>query len=143
MATSRTYVCTQCKSRRPAGGMFDALQAVVRRRAPSCPECDRDTELHFRFAFGLGATHADCTILDAFLPSRPEAWRDGHNRITFYPFLVIVRRHGRKTAVWLPYWHLVEGKRRTIKKYGQWAPFMDAHLFRDLLRQARRRGYFR
>jgi hypothetical protein len=30
---------------------------------------------------------------------------------------------------------------RGLEKYGQWAPFMDAHLFDDMLAQARAAGF--
>ena len=62
------------------------------------------------------------------------------NTITFYPFLVVVERHGRGNAIWLPYWHVVEDGIRRKKKFGQWAPFMDEKLFVDLIVQARENG---
>jgi hypothetical protein len=61
--------------------------------------------------------------------------------VTFYPFLVVTERKGRDQAVWLPYWHVVGDGEENRKKYGQWAPFMDMKLFRDLLAQPRDEGY--
>jgi hypothetical protein len=62
--------------------------------------------------------------------------------VTFYPFLVVLQRHGREHAAWLPYWHTIEKHgRKPTQKYGQWAPFMDFGLFADLLTQARAKGY--
>lgn len=76
-----------------------------------------------------------------FLPTSPECWTDSKKRkVTFLPFLVILARHGRQDAVWLPYWHVVEDSKRVFQKYGQWAPFMDAHRFEDLISQARSAG---
>jgi len=49
----------------------------------------------------------------------------------------VVLRRGRTRAYWLPYWHVEAGK----EKYGQWAPFMNERSFKDLLLQARQKGY--
>jgi hypothetical protein len=62
-------------------------------------------------------------------------------RVTFWPFLVFTQRDGRERAVWLPYWHTIEDGGTRISRYGQWAPFMDGHLFTNLLDQARAAGY--
>jgi hypothetical protein len=73
-----------------------------------------------------------------------ERWTDRRNGsgVCFYPFLVVLKRHGREHAAWLPYWHIVTYKNgRVKKKFGQWAPFMDEHLLYDLLKQARDHGF--
>ena len=142
MATERYVECRKCGPVPVKASLFDTLLEHSRNGSVACPPCSTQTALRLRFAFGLGAGHPDCTVLKCFVPRRPEKWKDlGGHAVTFYPFLVILKRHPRKRAVWLPYWHIVGGKRRRITKYGQWAPFMDEHLFADLLRQARENGY--
>lgn len=122
---------------------MDALLSLERNRFLRCSKCDAPATLRLKFDFGLNAPDSECTVLDCFVPRRPESWKaTDEANVTFYPFLVIVQRHGRNLAVWLPYWHVVErGGRVTQKKYGQWAPFMDFHLFKDLLDQAQAKGY--
>jgi hypothetical protein len=93
------------------------------------------------FEFGLGAPDKRAAVVGSFLPKVPEAWRDRNGAsVTFYPFLVVVERYGRERATWLPYWHVIEHEGRRQTKYGQWAPFMDRHLFEDLVAQAVRAG---
>ena len=142
MATIRQYICKKCPPRH-AGSLFDALLIKASGKPVKCRRCGTPYEsLRLKFDFGLGGTNSECTVLDCFTPGRIERWPDGkRGEVSFYPFLVIVKRHGRENAVWLPYWHLVKRGKKVIKKYGQWAPFMDNHLFQDLLQQARRRGY--
>lgn len=142
MATTRRWRCAKCNSAEPVGRLFDALLAISESRPPKCDSCHTPHELRMEFELGLDASHPRCVVLDAFVPTHLGTWPDGAgNKVTFYPFLVVVRRLGRGMAVWLPYWHLVEGSHR-IMKYGQWAPFMDLHLFEALLLQARDKGYF-
>jgi hypothetical protein len=110
--------------------------------ARRCDNCAAETSFHLRFDFGLGAADNQSTIAGVFHPREPETWvdRDG-SKVTFYPFLVVLNRKNRERAIWLPYWHVVERKSaRPLEKYGQWAPFMDAHLFDDMLAQARAAG---
>jgi hypothetical protein len=138
MATGRYYGC-KCGQRRCVSPLFDALRSF--QETQTCKACGRAKELHLVFPFGLGLGKTRCRILDVFLPRRLETWRDRRDgkKVTFFPFLVILKREHRKQACWLPYWHLKKGR----KKYGQWAPFMDEPLFRDLLAQAHRAGYLR
>jgi hypothetical protein len=113
-------------------------------KARVCGSCGEKTTLQLKFAFGLDATDAEAEVRAVFRPRRLESWRNKkREKVTFVPFLVILRRGNRKDAAWLPYWHLVEKGKRRATKYGQWAPFMDAHLFEDLLSQARKAGYLR
>jgi hypothetical protein len=94
-------------------------------------------ELRLSFDLGLNAPNPPCVLRDCFVPRELESWKEKDGSpVTFYPFLVILNR-GRRLAAWLPYWHVVERKKREIKKYGQWAPLMDFKLFSDLLAQAR------
>lgn len=140
MATIRQYLCRKCPPRH-AGKLFDALLAMAQGEAGRCATCGGPRRLRLKFDFGLGARHSDCTVTHVFTPRRTQTWKDAKGRkVQFYPFLVLLDRHGRKRAVWMPYWHLVHGRDRVIKKYGQWAPFMDERLYLDLLAQARAGG---
>jgi hypothetical protein len=99
--------------------------------------------LHFEFPFRLGATDNRSVVPGVYLPEKLQVWEDvDGSTITFFPFLVILKRENRESAFWMPYWHKVEkpdGK--IINKYGQWAPYMDGHLFESLIDQARRDGH--
>ena len=55
--------------------------------------------------------------------------------------VVLQRTDDEGQCFWLPYWHIVEQAGRIKRKYGQWAPFMDADLFESLAAQAREKGY--
>jgi len=137
MATKRYFECSK-KHRASAAQLFDSLRAIAKGKVGRCVLCGGGFSLKLDFPFGLGATKSKCTVLHAFNPRRTQTWRDAKGRrVKFYPFLVIVARHGKERAIWMPYWHLVYTKRGVIKKYGQWAPFMDEHLFRSLLAQAK------
>jgi hypothetical protein len=122
--------------------LFDVLLVRAGEQPLLCSKCGALATLRLKFSFGLSAADSECTVRDCFVPRKLESWeqRDGGN-VTFYPFLVIVHRHGRELATWLPYWHVVERGRRRVTKYGQWAPIMDCHLFADLLSQAQAKGY--
>jgi hypothetical protein len=123
--------------------LLDLLLAQAQGDPHRCPRCGAEAKLRLKFEFGLGARDSECTVLASFIPQKLESWSqpDG-TAITFYPFLVILQRHGRKLAAWLPYWHVIDGDGKRTRKYGQWAPFMDFELFADLLNQARQSGYF-
>ncbi len=104
--------------------------------------CGAETALHLSFDFALDVPHKKTEVLASFHPRPLEHWCDSGGRtVTFYPFLIVTKREGRDQAVWLPYWHVVEGGEKVNRKYGQWAPFMDMKLFEDLLSQARNAGY--
>ncbi len=142
MATIRQYICKNCPPKN-AGILFEALEKKAKREIVKCQKCDIPYDsLKLKFDFALGATNSECTVLDCFLPKRIQSWKDEKNKkVEFYPFWVILKRHGKENATWLPYWHIIkEGEIKTIK-YGQWAPFMDSHLFNCLLQQAKKRGY--
>jgi len=122
--------------------MFDNLLSRANGDPQLCPHCNAVMDLQLSFDLGLNAPNPPCVLRDCFVPRKLESWseKDG-SPVTFYPFLVILRRYERGLAAWLPYWHIVERKNRKIKKYGQWAPFMDFKLFSDLLAQAAIKGY--
>jgi hypothetical protein len=92
-------------------------------------------------------------VLDAFLPvPLPNSWSTKDGKATFFPFLVVtylIRRLDRnddertedeRLEFWLPYWHTVDGERKTTR-YGQWAPTMAKREFASLLAQARVKGH--
>lgn len=136
MATQRYYSCGCGKQR--FWPLFDALREFQSEGPYICDSCGERKELHLVFPFGLGAAASHCTVEAVFLPRRLERWMHRKQKVTFFPFLVILNKVGG-TACWLPYWH-IEGKK---KKYGQWAPYMGTTPFRDLLTQARKAGYLR
>jgi hypothetical protein len=140
MATDRYYVCPRCGGKTWAGSLLDSLLAVAKGDRPSCHDCHGTCALHLSFALGLGATGGDCSVIDAFLPDEPISWPDKEGRrVTFYPFLVITNgKDGR--GAWLPYWHVVQHNGADVKKYGQWAPFMDLSTFRGTHRKSARQG---
>jgi len=139
MATERYYGC-KCGQTQCGSSLFDVLRSFQARETQTCRSCRQEKALNLVFPFSLGVGRTECKVLAVFLPRKLETWLDkDRKKVTFFPFLVIVKREGRKEACWLPYWHLKRGKR----KYGQWAPFMDKPLFEDLLSQAHRAGYLR
>ena len=142
MATKRFLRCNQCGLLTAPGTLFQVLLARAHAQPHDCPNCGSAAELQLTFAFGLNASHSECTVRECFVPRRLESWagKDG-SQVTFYPFLVILDRHERERAAWLPYWHLIVRGRNSVQKYGQWAPFMDFRLFADLLNQAEAKGY--
>jgi len=141
MATIRQYICKNCPPKN-AGRLFDALKKKAKGKILECQKCGMPYDsLRLKFDFALGATNSECTVLDCFLPKDIAKWKDGKKTVEFYPFLVIVKRHGKENATWLPYWHIIKDKEKKTIKYGQWAPFMDSHLFNSLLEQAKKKGY--
>jgi len=143
MATDRFHICPKCRDKSWAGSLFDSLLAVAVGKMPMCTKCATSVSLHLSFAWGLDAGTFECVVLDAFLPDEPVKWSDKRRReVTFYPFLVITERKGERVA-WLPYWHVVRGKGKEQKKYGQWAPSMDLSTFEELVAKARSKGYLK
>ena len=142
MATLRFLVCKQCGSYPARGPVFRLLHDKARGMTRNCPICNGPTDLKLKFDFGLNAPYSECTVKECFIPRKLQSWPEKEgSRVTFYPFLVLVHRHGKKLAVWLPYWHVVKRPKQPQYKYGQWAPFMDTYLFSDLLQQAHTKGY--
>jgi len=143
--TQRLVVCERCGPSPATGStLFEDLLAKALGETRQCTECHaHHVELRLKFSFGLNASDPECTVRDCFMPRHPERWRDADGKeVTFHPFLVVLQRHGREQAAWLPYWHTVERPgRKRAQKYGQWAPLMDFSLFEDLLSQARAKGY--
>lgn len=140
MATGKYYFCETCQRRSATPRLLDTLRDFSEANsAPPCHACGQEQELHVVLPFGLSAGMADCKVLSAFLPRELLSWEHEEEKVTFFPFLVVLQRAGDDSySAWLPYWHL-HGNRR---KYGQYAPFMDDPQFIDLVRQAQQRGYW-
>lgn len=142
MATVRFYNCKICGRSPIRMSLFDTLHQHARQGPPVCSRCAKPSTLQLKFAFGLDAADSDTTVRDCFVPQKLETWKntDGHS-VTFYPLLVVVHRHARRLAFGLSYWHVIDDGVKRTRKYGQWAPFMDEHLFRDLITQAQEKGH--
>jgi hypothetical protein len=93
--------------------------------------------------FGLDAGKTERRVLGAFLPEEPPEWDTNKgSHVIYLPFLVVLQAEGHEPSFWLPYWHLVMEKNGTeVRKYGQWAPYMDGYLFKSLVSQAQARGF--
>lgn len=145
MATDKTLDCRRCGSipTPTSPTLLDLLLSQANGKGLRCIRCGNEATLSLGFAFALNTSDARCTVLDSFSPKKLESWNDTDgSKVTFYPFLVVVRRYNRGLATWMPYWHVIERGQRTNQKYGQFSPFMDFPLFSDLLSQARAKGYF-
>ena len=123
MATERFLLCKRCKTRRRATSLFDALWEFSQTGPPACSQCDSPLTLHLRFPFGLDAPDREFTMLKCIAPRKLERWRDQRgNRVTFHPFLVILKRRGRKQAVWFPYCILeCLGDKEWTHSHSSWA----------------------
>lgn len=143
MATTRTAQCASCGRKITSSTrLFDLLLKLSKGACPACDDCGGPVEVELGFPFGLNVGFTRCPIVDCFSPTTPQGWKDeDQHPVEFFPFLVILKRNGGEPAVWLPYWHVVHKPGGRATKYGQWAPFMDAHLMQDLLAQARAKGH--
>ena len=138
---SDTYYSCKCPQRTYPSNLFDALLDLSKGLS-NCAACGGTKQLHKIFDFGLGAESAEGKVLDAFLPLDLVSWEDKGKWVTFYPFLVVMERTDEKgQAFWLPYWHIEEGAGTKLRKYGQFAPFLEEPLFKSLVAQAREKGY--
>ena len=139
MATERYYSC-KCEELTYPANLFDALLDFSK-AAPSCKKCGRK-ELHVVFHFGLEGGNPDCKVLAVYIPRRLGSWRrKDHAKVTFVPFLVILKNDDGAKTCWLPYWHVVERKGKRERKYGQWAPYVNQTEFVSLLEKARKAGH--
>jgi hypothetical protein len=140
MATERYFVC-KCQQPSAAVRLFDALRDIATGHDRTCPKCETLRELHLVFNFGLEGGSPECRVLAVFAPTGPGAtWPTAKGEtVTFFPLLVVLESD--EQHIWLPYWHTVEKSGELRLKYGQWAPFMSAGTFRNLLDQAHQRGY--
>ena len=91
--------------------------------------------------FALGVSGKDMKVTDVFVPTCIESWNDGNAKVEFYPMLVCCEMVGVGSAYWMPYWHLVNINGKIKRKYGQWAPFMNASHMYSLIIQANAKGY--
>jgi hypothetical protein len=141
VTTHHTFRCPACEEETRKSKLFGAVKAVADHSEPACRRCGASTTLHLSFDFALGVQDKNAEVLASFYPHQPEEWPCDGRTVTFYPFLVVTEQEGRDQAVWLPYWHVVQTGEKENLKYGQWAPFMDMELFKDLLSQARNADY--
>jgi hypothetical protein len=145
MATERSWYCKECGKSLPAGSLFESLKSVADSSVEPCGACQGEVHLRLKFDYGLGAGGAECKVVDCFYPDEPQAWDDPSTtpaqHVTFYPFVVITVSKESGLGVWLPYWHVTKQGASEKKKYGQWAPSMDLHIFSKLVQKARERGH--
>jgi len=89
MATDSYWVCSGCKSRTKAKGLFGALKSVAEQSLAPC-QCGQSLSLELIFAFALGASHNIFMVSAAYLPRKIETWDDTEgNKVSFYPFMVV------------------------------------------------------
>ena len=142
MATKCIVKCSSCQTPAIDDTLFATLLRIADDPTAKC-KCGGTRTISLAFDFGLGATDKVSDIEAVFHPRPLESWQDKDgSKVTFFPFLVVLKRTGRHSAIWMPYWHIVEsedGKKK--QKYGQWAPYMDASLFESMLQQARQAGF--
>ena len=147
MATRVEWKCDKYSKSAGLPWMLDALLSVHQSDSETCPYCGNKTHLHLSFDFATSTSgRTKCRVLDVFLPPKDlrKPWSKGGQRIEYYPFLVVVKLDkGGGLAVWLPYWHVKKGPQKILKRYGQWAPFMETELYESLLAQAQVKGYFK
>lgn len=138
MATQSWLECSACTIPPPWAPLFDQLKQIADGERCSCGEPLR---LTLKFAFALGAGRNACTVVAAFRPRTTTGltWQNAGEQVEFFPFLVLTTDPTETEAAWLPYWHVTTGTRKVLK-YGQFAPYMDMHIFIDLLNQARQAG---
>ena len=92
--------------------IFDTLLDYSNGNKERCRKHGCECELIFEFPFGLDVKHNRSTLLECFAPKQPQKWHTKQgDKVIFYPFLVIFKRHSRNRAIWLPYWHVVKSKK--------------------------------
>jgi hypothetical protein len=141
VATDHRWQCRDCGGESQSGTLFDELAEVSSESTTNCDRCGSLMKLRLIFDVGLNAGKRTSFVEGCFRPKERQCWNDETaNCVEFVPFLVITRYDKAKRAVWLPYWHVVNGGDGRTLKYGQWAPLMDIQLFTDLIGQARTAG---
>src|SRR5207237_5962765 len=102
----RTIYCKRCGEMPSKGTLFQLLLRLAdSSKAGRCDNCSGQNEIRLKFNLGLDVTDNECTIEAAFRPRKPEWWTAKNGaKVTFYPFLVILKRGNRARAAWLPYW---------------------------------------
>jgi hypothetical protein len=102
---------------------------------------------------GIGKTTGN--VLQVFKLDKPLIFKHLNERITFLPRLVVLeliqskgsafRKHKGQQFIWFPYWHeaveINTNKQRT--PYGQWAPFIIATDYRELISKAEIAGFLK
>ena len=140
--TRKYRICVPCQKseKTESPRLFDVLNKFSQ-STQKCPSCGHPTELRLIFPLGLGAGTPECKVLDVFTECVDWQQADGKT-VTFRPFLVVMEQVDNQDLIfWLPYWHFIDGDGAPERKYGQWAPWMNAKVFGSLLEQARTKGY--
>src|ERR1041385_1949936 len=98
MATKKEWKCTDgCASR--ANNLFSALHSLAEGKEDLCQKHGKPFRLSLEFPFALNAKHNISTVKACFTPTQPESWHDtAGNLVRFFPFLLLLDRHGRKEA---------------------------------------------
>ena len=143
MATQRQYRC-DCGARvEEVWNLYAALDQVASGTASACADCTTTLKLHLSFGFALDADGKDYVVAACYRPRNKTkaVWQTSKGKaVEFVPFLVVAEK-GSERAIWLPYWHVVQESSGPKNRYGQFAPFMDAELFVDLMEQASADGW--
>ena len=143
MATQRQFRC-DCGFRvEEAWNLYDALDQVASGAISTCADCTTRLKLHLSFSFALDADGKDFIVAACYRPRHKTkaVWQTSEGKaVEFVPFLVVAEK-GSERAIWLPYWHVVQETSGPKYRYGQFAPFMDAELFIDLVEQASADGW--
>ena len=130
---SRYFYCSQChKKYATHQRLFDTLYNFSREAPDYCPACGGVRELHVKLDFQLGTGDGKFKVVSAILPDKLQSWLgDAEEKVTYYPFLIVLQDFEGKQFCWMPYWH-VTGK---DARYGQHAICLDATQFESLTAQ--------
>jgi hypothetical protein len=136
--TAQYFYCNPCRKKCVVHQkLFDTLNNFSKVSPEECPDCGQPLELHLGLDFQLGIGDGDFTVVHAFVPEKLESWLgEEEEEVTFYPFLVVLRRAGEaRQFFWMPHWHVTGRDAR----YGQHAPCLDQAQFDSLVAQAQRK----
>lgn len=146
MATKTKYLCPKCGEAQWYS-LFESLSAKAGNGLKcSKPECKGELEMQLTFSFGFHGK-----VVGAFLPDDIKDWYEGkakqREHWEFYPFLVVIeslKKNEPGQVIWQPYWHKVTAKDKSLRTpYGQWATCLDLYLFQQLLKKAKKKGFFK
>jgi hypothetical protein len=133
------FLCTTCGEEH-AYPLFDALLAKTGTGLP-CPSCHGEIDIQLDFSFGLHGR-----VADVFIPDEIASWEQDGEQWQFYPFLVIIESRDKDDPglqTWLPFWHRAKSPDGLVRTYfGRYALCLQVDPFRELLEQARKKGYF-
>jgi hypothetical protein len=124
---AQSFYCIQCHKKYPTHQkLFDTLYNFSRTAPGECPACGGARDLHVSLDFQLGAGDTDYKVASTLLPERLESWMgEEQEKVTFYPFLVVLETNEGKQFCWMPYWHVTGNEAR----YGQHAVCLEQRQF--------------